>query len=110
MGPVDGATIGVVLFAIGLFALIVRHDLVIKLLALVRLTSGERGHEYLEATPSQREEMLKDAYKSLGGELEDPFMDLSFLALPVIPELKLTPKGLVRVAEQEIVSPLLEVI
>ncbi len=30
----------------------------------------------------------------LGSKLEDPFMALSFLALPVIPELKLTDKGL----------------
>jgi|UniRef100_A0A7C5EQU8 adenine deaminase len=40
---------------------------------------------------------LKEAYRSLGGELEDPFMALSFLALPVIPELKLTDRGLVDV-------------
>jgi len=29
--------------------------------------------------------------------MDDPFMSLSFLALPVIPELKLTDKGLVDV-------------
>jgi adenine deaminase len=40
---------------------------------------------------------LKAAYRSLGGELADPFMALSFLALPVIPELKLTDLGLVDV-------------
>jgi adenine deaminase len=33
----------------------------------------------------------------LGGRLSDPFMTLSFLALPVIPELKLTDRGLVDV-------------
>jgi adenine deaminase len=38
---------------------------------------------------------LKAAYRSLGGELPDPFMALSFLALAVIPELKLTDLGLV---------------
>ncbi len=38
---------------------------------------------------------LKAAAHSLGGTLEDPFMALSFLALPVIPELKLTDLGLV---------------
>lgn len=31
--------------------------------------------------------------KELGGRLENPFITLSFLALPVIPELKLTDKG-----------------
>jgi adenine deaminase len=35
----------------------------------------------------------------LGCTLEEPFMALSFLALPVIPELKLTDKGLVDVTE-----------
>lgn len=40
---------------------------------------------------------LKDAARSLGGTLDDPFMALSFLALPVIPELKLTDLGLVDV-------------
>jgi len=40
---------------------------------------------------------LKTAYRDLGGVLPDPFMALSFLALPVIPELKLTDFGLVDV-------------
>jgi len=39
----------------------------------------------------------------LGSELVDPFMILSFLALPVIPELKLTDKGLIDVQRFEIV-------
>jgi len=34
------------------------------------------------------------AAKRLGSRLEDPFMALSFLSLPVIPELKVTDKGL----------------
>ncbi|WP_422573521.1 adenine deaminase C-terminal domain-containing protein, partial [Methanothrix sp.] len=38
-----------------------------------------------------------DAAHKLGCELEDPFMTLSFLCLPVIPELKLTDLGLVDV-------------
>jgi adenine deaminase len=37
------------------------------------------------------------AARSLGTQLEDPFMTLSFLALPVIPELKITDRGLVDV-------------
>lgn len=40
---------------------------------------------------------LKQAANSLGCPLEEPFMTLSFLALPVIPELKLTDRGLVDV-------------
>jgi adenine deaminase len=35
----------------------------------------------------------------LGSPLKDPFMTLSFLALPVIPELKITDRGLVDVLE-----------
>jgi adenine deaminase len=43
------------------------------------------------------------AAKELGCSLKDPFMTLSFLCLPVIPELKLTDKGLVDVNRFEIV-------
>ncbi len=38
-----------------------------------------------------------DAVRELGCKLKDPFMTLSFLCLPVIPELKLTDRGLVDV-------------
>ena len=41
--------------------------------------------------------------RNMGCGLDDPFMMLSFLSLPVIPELKLTDKGLVDVTEQKIV-------
>jgi len=37
--------------------------------------------------------------RALGTPLSDPFMTLSFLALPVIPELKITDNGLVDVAK-----------
>ncbi|MCX8206931.1 MAG: adenine deaminase [Methanothrix sp.] len=39
------------------------------------------------------------AAHALGSELDDPFMTLSFLALPVIPELRITDRGLVDVRE-----------
>ncbi len=39
------------------------------------------------------------AIQDLGSELEDPIMTLSFLALPVIPELKLTDFGLIDAVE-----------
>lgn len=42
-------------------------------------------------------EKLKALARSWGSPLHNPFMALSFLALPVIPELKLTDKGLVDV-------------
>lgn len=43
----------------------------------------------------------------LGSDLHDPFMTLSFLALPVIPSLKLTDRGLVDVTQFKFV-PLFE--
>ena len=46
---------------------------------------------------------LKEAYRGLGGTLPDPFMALSFLALPVIPALKLTDLGLVDVDRFQVV-------
>lgn len=45
-----------------------------------------------------------DAAHALGCRLADPFMTLSFLCLPVIPELKLTDKGLVDVGEFQLVG------
>ncbi len=45
-----------------------------------------------------------DAAHAQGCKLEDPFMTLSFLCLPVIPELKLTDKGLVDVREFRLVG------
>jgi adenine deaminase len=47
---------------------------------------------------------LHRAVREMGCALEDPFMALSFLALPVIPELKITDKGLVDVIRFKIVS------
>jgi adenine deaminase len=41
---------------------------------------------------------LRAAARGLGCSLEDPFMTLSFMALPVIPELKITDRGLFDVA------------
>jgi len=44
------------------------------------------------------------AAEKLGCKLKDPFMTLSFLCLPVIPELKLTDKGLVDVTKFDFVE------
>jgi adenine deaminase len=60
--------------------------------------AGLLTEEPLEAVSEKLEE-LKRAARSLGCALNDPFMQLSFLALPVIPELKLTDKGLVDVVQ-----------
>lgn len=46
---------------------------------------------------------LEDAARSLGCRMQHPFMTLSFMCLSVIPELKITDRGLVDVAGPEIV-------
>lgn len=47
---------------------------------------------------------LRDAAKSLGVTLEEPFLQLAFLALPVIPALKITDRGMVDVTKFEIIA------
>jgi adenine deaminase len=49
-------------------------------------------------------EAIHRAAKILGCKIPDPFMTLSFLSLPVIPELKITDKGLVDVNQFKFVS------
>lgn len=44
------------------------------------------------------------AAKTIGAVMKDPFMTMSFMALPVIPQLKITDKGLVDVNSFSIVS------
>lgn len=46
---------------------------------------------------------LRRAAKSLGVVLEEPFLQLAFLALPVIPALKITDRGMVDVTRFEII-------
>lgn len=46
---------------------------------------------------------LRDAARKLGVVLEEPFLQLAFLALPVIPALKITDRGLVDVVKFEII-------
>ena len=47
--------------------------------------------------------LLRDAAKSLGVTLNEPFLQLAFLALPVIPALKITDRGMVDVTKFEII-------
>ncbi|MBA7627579.1 Adenine deaminase [subsurface metagenome] len=48
-------------------------------------------------------EKLEQLAKDLGTTLPSPFATLSFLALPVIPELRLTDLGLVDVSEFKLI-------
>lgn len=68
-----------------------------KVLARVPLeVAGLMSRESLEELTDQLDEANRAA-SSLGCTVPEPFMSLSFLALPVIPELKLTDLGLVDV-------------
>jgi adenine deaminase len=56
-------------------------------------------------TAARLDELIVLAHDRLGVRMElDPFMPLSFLALPVIPDLKLTARGLFDVRKFEFVS------
>ena len=65
--------------------------------------AGLMSIEPLETVRRQLDGLLAAA-REFGSALNDPFMTLSFLALPVIPELKITDKGLVDVLRFEPVS------
>jgi adenine deaminase len=68
--------------------------------------AGLMSHRPLLEVADGIKRLLASA-KTLGCHVRDPFMALSFLALPVIPELKITDKGIVDVSEFRIV-PLFE--
>jgi adenine deaminase len=68
--------------------------------------AGLMSDQPMEEVRDQVEALTKVAHE-LGCTLPDPLMTLSFLALPVIPTLKLTDKGLVDVNEFDFV-PLFE--
>jgi adenine deaminase len=52
---------------------------------------------------AQKLRQLKALAREIGCTLEEPFLQLSFLALPVIPSLKITDRGLVDGSEFKIV-------
>ena len=74
-----------------------------KVLASLPLPIAGLMTEVPIAKVNHRLEALRRATKTIGCKLPDPFMALSFLSLPVIPELKITDKGLVDVNEFKIV-------
>lgn len=68
-----------------------------KILAELALPiAGLMSLQPFELVQSQLSELRRIA-KNLGVTLEEPFLQLAFLALPVIPNLKITDKGLVDV-------------
>jgi adenine deaminase len=71
-------------------------ELALPVAGLMSLLPFEEVHAALVA--------LRTAAVSLGVVLEEPFLQLSFLALPVIPHLKITDRGMVDVDRFEIIG------
>ena len=65
--------------------------------------AGLMSDQPIETVRRQMDEILAAAAQ-LGSPLHDPYMALSFLALPVIPSLKLTDRGLIDVESFQPVS------
>jgi adenine deaminase len=58
------------------------------------------------STVTEQVQQLESAWAELGCSLESPFMTMSLLALAVIPELRLTNRGLVDTVEFDIIDPI----
>ncbi|MBU4128645.1 adenine deaminase, partial [bacterium] len=65
--------------------------------------AGIMSDQNLTSVRTKLEE-LHDIAASLGIKLKEPFMTLSFLTLSVIPELKITDKGLVDVRHSKLIT------
>ncbi|MCX7844203.1 MAG: adenine deaminase [Candidatus Bipolaricaulota bacterium] len=74
-----------------------------RVLAALPLPLGGLMSDRPLAEVHRRTRELREAARELGSPLPDPFMSLSFLALPVIPALKITDLGLVDVRAFRIV-------
>ncbi|HKV83502.1 MAG TPA: adenine deaminase [Ktedonobacterales bacterium] len=66
--------------------------------------AGLMSDQPLASVRAAMARLLEDA-RALGCPLSNPYMAMAFLALPVIPELKITDKGLVDVTEFKLISP-----
>ena len=69
--------------------------------------AGLMSEKPLEVVRARMDGLLAAA-RGLGSPLHNPFMTLSFLALPVIPTLKLTDRGLVDVNQFDFVPLFIE--
>lgn len=63
---------------------------------------GEKSVDYV----ADRLEKLHEKIRMLGCRMKEPFMTMSFMALPVIPEIRVTDKGLLDVGKMEFVDPI----
>ncbi len=75
-----------------------------RVLALVELpVAGLMSEEPIEVV-AEKVERLERAWRELGCRMEAPFMTFSLLALPVLPELRITDKGLVDTVEFKLIG------
>ena len=74
----------------------VKAELALPVAGLMSLAPFEEVRDRLIA--------LRAAARDLGVTLEEPFLQLAFLALPVIPALKITDRGMVDVTRFEIIG------
>jgi adenine deaminase len=74
----------------------VRAELALPVAGLMSLGTFEEVRDALTD--------LRAAARALGVTPEEPFLQLAFLALPVIPALKITDRGLVDVTRFEIIG------
>jgi adenine deaminase len=77
-------------------------------MALVPLPiAGLMSEKSIEVVSDQIEK-LKDAWEKLGCDLQSPYVTLSFMPLSVIPELRITDRGLLDTANFKFVSPVIK--
>jgi adenine deaminase len=76
-----------------------------EVLALVELPIGGLISDRPVVELAEQARALSAAYRQLGSPIESPEMIFSFLSLGVIPELRLTNRGLVDGVEFELVAP-----
>lgn len=79
---------------------VVQHQQIVARLPLP--VAGLMSEQPLDTVCQGLDSVLSAAH-NLGTSMDDPFAVMSFMALPVIPELKITDKGLVDVQKFEIV-------
>ncbi|MCP4179576.1 MAG: adenine deaminase [bacterium] len=75
-----------------------------KVIGKIQLSLGGLMSQKLAAEVVKEAEMINDIAKKLGTEMAAPFMTLSFISLPTVPELGLTDKGLVDVQAHKLID------
>lgn len=77
-----------------------------KIIALLRLEIAGLMSAGIAKDIARKKEFLEDQARKLGVQVKSPVTTLSFLSLPVIPELRLTDRGLFAVSENRFIDPI----